>query len=444
MRVLAPILSSLVVSAAVVADGPFLFGPPTVVTFPIPHGPTMVAAGDLDGDGDVDLVVPGRNNDGVAFIMLNDNGSFAAPRSLEVGAQCDWVEIVDIDNDGILDLVFALRSNHGRLLIAWGEGDATYEETFLELRLEREPRCVAVADFNGDGMLDLAAANYGSSTIQTFMNTSSRTFAPSIRIPIARELIGANSLQSVRAGDFNGDGLADLAAVTIGSSRVYVLLNQGDGTFEIPEGWQAPRLLGETGGMTSLALGDIDNDGDLDAMVPIIFLGSPSQFGVFRNDGSMHTVSRETFEAAEFGYAFAVAVGDLDGDGDLDAVVGCALPGPIQVLDNRTTKIDGLAFEPPQTIAQDSFIRGVLCVDVDGDCDLDIVAVDLVSNTVSVYWNFTPQENGCGGSPLTGPLEVVRRTGRTVSPAGLQDLDGNGTINGADWALRLAEEGVGR
>ena len=443
MRVLAPILLLLMLCSATVADGPFLFAPPTVMTFPIAHGPTMVAAGDLDGDGDVDLVVPGRNNDGLAFIFLNENGSFAAPQSLEIGTQCDWVEIVDVDDDGILDLVFTLRSNHGRLLIAWGEGDATYEETFLELRLEREPRCVAVADFNGDGMLDLAAANYGSSTIQTFMKTSARTFAPSTRIPIARELIGTNSLQSVRAGDFNGDGLADLAAVTIGSSRAYFLLNQGDGTFWIPEGWQAPQLLGETGGMTSLALGDIDNDGDLDAVAPLIFLGSPSQLGVFTNDGSMRVDSRETFDVAEVGYAFAVAVGDLDGDGDLDAVVGCAVPGPIKVLDNRTKKDGALAFEPPQTIAQHSFIRGVLCVDLDGDCDLDIVAVDLVLNTASVFWNVTPQENGCGGSPLEGPSEIAQRTSRTMPPAMLRDLDENGTTNGADWAMRLAEEGGG-
>lgn len=444
MRIPSAILLSTVVAAPAFADGPFLFGPPTTVQFNTAHGPTMVAAGDLDGDGDVDLVVPGRNEDGIAYIILNDGGALAAPVALELGTHCDWVEIADLDNDGNADLICALRSNHGRLAIAWGLGDGTFEEELQMLRLEREPRCVAIADLDGDGALDLAAVNYGSSTIQTFIAVGSRRFGAPTGIPIARELIGANSLQAIRAGDFDGDGLEDLAVVTIGSSRAYLLRNHGDGTFGIPEGWQAPRLKGETGGITSLALGDIDNDGDLDAAVPLIFLGSPSQLGVFENDGAMTVAARPTFEVAEFGYAFAVALGDLDGDGDLDSVVGCAVPGPLVVLDNRTPKGGTTTFEPPQTIAQESFLRGVAIVDMDGDCDLDVVVVDLVSNALFVLWNLTPQENGCGGSPLAGEPLVFEPPGRTAPPTAFQDLNGDGTIDGRDWAILLAERGSGQ
>ena len=444
MRVLQSILFSVACASAALADGPFLFGPPTTITFKTPHGPAMVAAGDLDGDGDLDLVVPGRNNEGIAYVVLNDDGAFATPVGIEIGTQCDWVEIADIDNDSHADLVFALRSNHGRIVILWGRGNGTFEEERLVLRLQREPRCVAVADFNGDGQLDLAAANYGSSSIQTFLSIGNRTFAKPATSLIAQELIGTNSLQSVRAGDLDGDGLPDLAAVTIGSSHLYMLRNRGDGTFGIPEGWKAPQLLGETGGITSLALGDLDNDGDLEATVPLIFLGSPSQFGVFENNGEMSVASRLTFDVATVGYAFSLGLGDLDGDGDLDSVVGCAIPGSIKVLDNRTSESTGIMFEPPQTVTQDSFIRGLVCADMDDDCDLDIVAVDFVSNSVFVLWNLTPQENGCGGSPFTGEAMVLEQRQQREESEAIEDLNGDGVINGGDLAITLAQQGGGR
>ncbi|MHC4246752.1 MAG: FG-GAP repeat domain-containing protein, partial [Planctomycetota bacterium] len=56
------------------ADGPFLFGPPQVVSMPTPHSPTMVAIGDLDEDGDPDLVIAGRNSEGFAYLVPNEDG----------------------------------------------------------------------------------------------------------------------------------------------------------------------------------------------------------------------------------------------------------------------------------------------------------------------------------------------------------------------------------
>jgi hypothetical protein len=235
------------------------------------------------------------------------------------------------------------------------------------------------------------------------------------------------------------------------------VLNRGDGTFEPDAGWRPPRVAGEIGGMTNLGIGDVDADGDEDFVVPLILLDSPSHLGVFENGGASTGIELQrerAFPATQLGYAYAVALGDLDGDDDLDAVVGHALPGPVMALDNRTVPVadggDGrVTFEPPQQIGSDSFFRAVLVTDLDGDCDQDVLAVELISNSVWFLPNLTPQEGSdCGDG-------FVSRTGRTATPTtpmnspssfvidheAIGDLNGDGAVTGVDVALFLETVG---
>ena len=131
---------------------------------------------------------------------------------------------------------------------------------------------------------------------------------------------------------------------------------------------------------------------------------------------------------------------------DLDVIVGHALPGPVMVLDNRTEPIsaggDGvIRFEPPQQIANDSFFRGLAVADLDGDCDLDVLAVELVSNSLWVLPNLTPQASGCGDGFVGRVAAPVDSRVSSVSPgvdrAQVADLDGDGVVSGADIALFL-------
>ncbi len=440
----------LVLCESALADGPFIFASPTTIVFETPHFPAMVAIGDLDGDGDNDLVVPGRNSDGIAYVVLNQgNGVFATPFPLQIDTQSDWVEIADIDGDGSPDLVFALRSFQGRAFIVWGVGDGTFEKEMSELKLRREPRCLAVADLNGDGQHDIAAINYGSSEVQLLMNQGNRTFGDEVFVSIGHEEVGLTSLQEISAADLDGDGDQDLAMISIASSKVYLMRNRGDGTFELPVGWSAPKINTESGGVTSLALADIDGDEDIDVTMPLIFIGTYSQFGVLRNDGNMNISRKDSYVATNEGYAFSLGLGDFDGDGDLDPVIGCAVPGPLHVLDNRTDLSGGvedppLAFEDPQRIWNESFIRDVVAADMDGDCDEDVVAVDLVANNLIILFNFTPQENGCGGPPGFAPPEPMILPSAKGTPPMLIDVNRDGRIDGVDLAVTLSNIGGSR
>ncbi|MCP4939951.1 MAG: hypothetical protein GY921_12245, partial [Phycisphaeraceae bacterium] len=155
--------------------------------------------------------------------------------------------------------------------------------------------------------------------------------------------------------------------------------------------------------------------------------------------------------STQLGYAYAVGLGDLDGDGDLDAVVGHALPGPVMALDNRTVPVaeggDGrVTFEPPQQIGSDSFFRAVLVTDLDGDCDQDVLAVELISNSVWFLPNLTPQEDadcGEGFVPRTGRATASRTSspGFAIDRGAIGDLNGDGAITGVDVALFLETVG---
>lgn len=448
----AAIVVSTAALAPAVADGPFLLLP-TVISPPTPAALTMVATGDLDGDGDPDLVLTGRNADGLAFVALNDGGVFGEPQPLEVGGQTDYVEIADLDGDDRPDLIFAVRSFRGRLAVLRGLGDGTFRKP-EEIRLGREPRCVLARDLDGDGDIDLAGLNHREPVIEILVNDGSGNFDRRPSVVVGGAAVGIPYPQAMEAGDLDGDGDLDLAIVCTGESRVHVAMNRGDATFDPPSGWRPIRVEGEIGGMSEVRLGDLDLDGDLDVVVPLILIDSPSHLGVYsnRSDSNGADFDREVAApSTDSGYAFTAALADLDGDGDLDAITGHAIPGPLTVLDNRLEPVDQggdgvVRFEPPQVVAIDSFFRDVTAVDIDGDCDLDVIAIDLVANAIWVLRNETPQESGCGspGSPrLPRDSAITPRPRRAMSidPATIDDLDGNGRVDGGDLARFLSRIG---
>src|SRR5439155_1263538 len=116
-----------------------------------------------------------------------------------------------------------------------------------------DPSSVAVGDFNGDGVPDLAVANSRSDTVSVLLGGGDRTFQAPLTFAVGRNPV------FVVVGDFNGDGVPDLAVANEGA--VSVLLGNGDGTF------QAALSLTAGGNPRSLAVGDFNGDGVLDLAV---------------------------------------------------------------------------------------------------------------------------------------------------------------------------------
>jgi hypothetical protein len=219
------------------------------------RGPTRVAVADLNSDGVPDLVgvdSPAGNMSGNVFVLLGKKPrGFEPPRVFFPGG-CNPSSIVvgDLNHDHIPDLVVADTGcgNHtGHLAVLLGKGDGTFQKA-VTYKAGIGPYSLALADFNGDGNLDVAVATQRG--VEVLLGKGDGTFsAPKLYAK------GLGSI-SVVAADFNGDGITDLAAAE--NSGVIVLLGNGDGTF------QRPRKFAVSAGSFQLITADFNVDGKPD------------------------------------------------------------------------------------------------------------------------------------------------------------------------------------
>jgi len=227
------------------------------------------------------------------------------------------------------------------------------------------PGSVVVADFNGDGKLDIAVSNFNSSTIAVFLNKGDGTFQHPIVSPVQITALG---LGAIAVGDFNQDGKPDLVVGTIGGLQAdIVLLGNGDGTFR-----QLPPI-SNSGGFLQARVVDLNGDGH-----PDLVTGNNGNISVYlgRGDGTFTGVALiPTFSLP--GAYFGIVVGDFNGDQKLDIVAsdfGSPFPpSPVGTLVFYAGNSDG-TFQAPTVVQFPPSLPGSLAsADFNGDGKLDLL-----------------------------------------------------------------------
>lgn len=415
------------------------------------HLPTRVRMIDVDGDGVRDALMPGRDrNKLVDWSRALGGGSFGVVASLVVDGQTDDALGADVDGDGREDLLLLMRGATGRVALLRrgldGQLGAPEYTSF-----DRDPRSFCAADFDGDSRLDLAVTFYGAEEVAILHNDGAGHFALVQRTRLDPWSGGTVGPQEVAAADLNGDGRADLVISMLGTRRVNVLLGGPGGTFGVPTAYAAP-VLGESDipGITTMALGDIDRDGQTDIVVALISTGLAQPLLILRNDGAGGFAQQFVIPGFHNGYHWGVTLGDLDHDGDLDVVSTSALPGAIYVWENIGAPGAAPAFRAPVKIADGGFYRDALIANIDGDCDADILSVDIGGSTLLSLRNLGAcggafaAGSGADGKPLPRTAERLHtsaapRAGSTIRAGGQTRLD-LGT-DACAIALLLAGEG---
>ncbi len=376
--------------------GNFL-APATNANPTVGNGPYSVAVGDVDGDGDLDLLTANLIS-GTVSVRLNDGtGNFIGGSDPAVGANPGSVAVGDVDGDGDLDL---LTANSGSNTVSVRLNDGT--GNFIggsDPAVGANPQRVAVGDVDGDGDLDLLAAA-GSNTVSVRLNDGTGNFTGG-----SDPTVGTDPT-SVAVGDVDGDGDLDLLTANQGSNTVSVRLNDGTGNFTAPATNPNPAV-GTT--PKSVAVGDVDGDGDLDLLAANF---DDNTVSVRLNDGTGHFTAPATNANLAVGNGpISVAVGDVDGDGDLDLLTAIQSDNTVSVqLNDGAGNFTAPATNPNPTVGDTP--SSVAVGDVDGDGDLDLLTANYYDNTASVRLNGGTGLAIASFTPTSGP------TGTTISLTG--------------------------
>lgn len=287
--------------------------------------PIALAAGDLDGDGIPDLVVantqalPGSVQDNTLSLLLTGPqiAVVLPPRALALGKRNPLdLALADFNGDGRLDIAVAARGEKNLLIFFQTTGPANFGPA-VSFPLSAEPTCLVATDLNGDGRIDLAVGMVSDSLavlLQDPIGTGPGLFRP----PVDYEL-GAYPYQ-IRAADLNGDGRKDLAVA------LYYWDVGGLGLlFQDPAqaGRWLPAKVLATGDETAraLAIGDLDGDGRPEILVANQGPSHrPGSLAIFHDGGEPGNYALQQLYAGYWGPR-SVAIGDVNGDGLPDLVI---------------------------------------------------------------------------------------------------------------------------
>lgn len=362
-----------------------------------------LALGDLDGDGDLDLVVAANGPNQAWF---NDGSGDLVDSGQAMGsADSRAVELADFDSDGDLDVAFGNSSSQADT-IWWNDGAGLFTDSGQALGAART-RALGSGDLDHDGDIDLVAGAFGEHSC-AWLNDGTGQFAASDQITLT-------DVQDLALGDLNGDGHLDVFFAALGQNEV--VLGNGAGSFGVT--WD---YLGNND-HRAVCLIDVDGDGDLDA-VTAKYLDAERYW---INDGQGWF--KEDPRRGEPDDSTDILAGNVDGDGDEDLVLVNDLHA------HRTYHSSYAGGQPLATLEFSGSSPGVwrsglaAAGDVDGDGNLDVLVPDRDSSVKVLLGD------GAGGLTLGGSFGALDGRG-----GDLFDADRDGDL---DYLQRVGDPGTG-
>ncbi len=280
---------------------------------------TVTATGALTAPliGDIDFVDTSFSNAIVNTAELVPSAAastFTNISTPSAGSSSYSITYGDFNGDGKVDLAMA-NFGTATVTILLGNGDGTFAAPTTVSTTVSRPNGMLAADFNGDGKLDLAIANTYSAYVGILLGNGDGTFTSAANVSLAE---GSYDLVT---GDFNGDGKADLAVTSGNSPQVYIVLGNGDGTFT------SAATISTAADPYAIVTADFNGDGKADLALTDY---SDYQVEIFLGNGDGTFTAGQTPSTGNGTYS--LAVGDFNGDGKADLAVASASSNNVSML----------------------------------------------------------------------------------------------------------------
>ena len=316
-------------------SGSFTLAPNSPISLTVQ--PWAVAAGDFNNDGKLDLAVM-DNDDDLTILLGNGDGTFSTGSITSAGCiGAISLNAADFNRDGNLDLAVGCNFGDYVTMILLGRGDGTFTPANGSPVPTRIQRATVVADFNGDGIPDIATTSIGA--ISVFLGNGDGTFTQAAGSPI----YWGDELNSIAAADLDGDGIPDLAVVDTYDAQVLLLHGNGDGTFSSSGTLFAPS------GPVSIVIGDFNLDGTPDLAVADELSGTVSVFLNWGTEGIAEIANIAANTGPSNG-PLSLGVGNFTGNGipDIVAIVPNSASGSAAlVLGTALTQRVQVSFTGP-------------------------------------------------------------------------------------------------
>lgn len=388
--------------------------------------------GDVDGDGDIDLLIGNRDEEQNRLYLNDGTGRFVDATGTHFvvsGGNTTGAVLLDIDGDFDLDALIFNNGQQDRVMINDGDGRYT-DQTFGRMPEEATSQTQGVyrADIDRDGDFDLITRRGDGDRVRVLLNLGTNTGIYDDRTDPRLSnvwIFGANGLV---IGDWDRDGDSDVIAIN-DAHQNQIWINDSDGDFTDETYEYLPVQKTDS---TSVDLGDIDGDGDLDMAI--------SQYeGVDRlyiNDGSGHffDVTEERLPEQPIDRrAWDVQLADLNGDGDLDLFIGNyrnddnrnGAPNYLYVNDGTGFFADRSSNLP--TSNRETYQQALGDLDNDGDLDL-VTANEYHWDSLRMYRNLGDGLND-DSAVLSDQTDKINRAAGPITALALVDLDGDGFLD---------------
>ena len=447
--------------------------------FAVGSSPASVAIGDFNANGKLDIVTANSGDNTITVLLGNGTGGFAAAGGspFAVGANPASVWAGDVNGDDKLDIVTA-NSGDNTVTELLGDGSGGFAAALgSPFAVGTNPSSLAVADFNGDGSLDIVTVNAGGNTVAELLGNGTGGFTPAAGSPFA---VGTNP-SSVTVADFNADGKADLAIANLNDNTVTMFLNSlpaiianpASLTFYAKVGQAAPASIpvsvssltagstytaasiqswlsstptsNATGGTSTVHLSAGAASLTAGVYAGTVRYTSPNffdaatavTFNVANSSGALQAAPGSPFTVGASPQF--VAVGDFNRDGKLDLVTANAGNNITVLLGDGTGRFTAATGSP---FAVGATPQSVAVGDFNGDGNPDIVTANSGDNTLTILLG-----DGSGGFTAAAGSPIA--AGTTPQSVAIADVNGDGmpdivtANNGANDVTVLLGDGTG-